>query len=328
MTAVLLTGATGFLGYHVARRLNDQGIRPRVIELAGADHALLQRLDVERCAGTLDDLKAVNAACAGIDTLIHTAFKVSVGGGNLIEQMRLTNIDGTGRLLDAAARQRVSRVVITGSALAVGVNRRPEPLDEHADAKEHDLGLPYAAIRADAERDSLARARGSFAVMSVAPAFTLGPDDPVGAPANRLVRAVMSRKLPVTLTVGFGCLDVRDFATGALLAAERGVSGRRYLLSGENVTADQFLAMVAQIAGVKAPRLRPPVFVLKALVAGLETWSRLRGTPTPVTRHVLEVLGRYAWYDTTRARTELGWTPRPLRQTLEDTVRWMRESGR
>jgi dihydroflavonol-4-reductase len=110
-------------------------------------------------------------------------------------------------------------------------------------------------------------------------------------------------------------------------AAERGVSGRRYLLSGDNVTTRQFLSEAADIAGVKPPRFEPPAVLLRALIAAIEGVSALRRKPPPVTRDVLQILGRYAWYDSTRARTELGWSSRPLRRTLEDTVRWLREQA-
>jgi dihydroflavonol-4-reductase len=326
MHKVLVTGASSFLGYHVVRRLNAQGLRPRVLELPGSSGAALGRLNVERSAGDLDDPRAVAAACAGVDTLLHTAFTVAVGGGpDLIAGMRRTNVEGTARLLETAASQGVSRAVVTGSALAVGVNRRPQPLDERADPSEHAFDVPYAAIRREAEGAALARSRPGFAVVSAAPSFTLGPDDPVGAPANTLVERVIARKLPLMLTVGFGCLDVRDFASGMLLAAERGAPGSRYLLSGENVTARQFVAQAAAIAGVKPPWFEPPTLLLHLLVGAVEGVSALRRRPAPVTRSVLQIIGRYAWYDTTRARTELGWSSRPLRQTLEDTVRWLRE---
>ncbi len=327
MNNVLVTGATTFLGYHVTKRLNQLGIRPRVLEWPGSDEAVFERLDVERRPGTLADVSAIAAACEGVDTLLHVAFKVSLGGGAaLLEEMRRINVAGSEQLLDTAAAHGVTRAVVTGSALAVGVARRPQPLDETAESPEHVLSLPYAAIRREAEQRSLTRARPSFAVMSVAPAFTLGPDDPVGAPANKLVKAVTNRKLPfLPPTVGFGCLDVRDFAAGALLAAERGVSGRRYILSGENVTAKQFLESAAEAAGVKPPRFQAPAVLLEVLVGGVEGLSRLRRRPPPVTRAALQIFGRYAWYDTSRARTELGWTTRPLRETLDDTVRWLRQ---
>jgi dihydroflavonol-4-reductase len=322
---VLVTGASSFLGYHVARRLNEQGIRPRVLELKESDRGPLARLDVSPCDGQLEDPRAVNAACDGADTLLHLAFRVSVGGGAaLVDEMRRINVDGTERLLDAAAAKGVTTAVVAASALGVGVNRKPEPLDETANWAEHAFELPYATLRRDAELKSLAKARPGFSVVAVCPSFTLGPDDPVGAPANKLIKALVDGKLRFTLPVGFGCLDVRDFANAVVLAAERGRSGQRYLISGHNVTTNQLLAQAAAIAGVRAPRFEPPRFLLDAAVRVLGIVSKIRKKPAPITPEVLDVVGRYAWYNTTRARTELGWEPRPLQQTLDDTIRWLR----
>ena len=324
MDTVLLTGATGFLGYHVARKLNDIGVRPRVLELREGRPDVLNPLNVERCSGYVDDAAAVRAACSGVSTLLHLAFKVSVGSGaQLAADMQRINITGTRQLLDTAAACGVKRAVVAGSALAVGVNRNPKPLDESANWSEHAFDLQYANIRRQAELNALAHASSSFAVMTVCPAFTFGPDDPVGAPANKLVQSVITRKLRFTLPVGFGALDVRDFAAGVVLAAERGRSGQRYLLSGDNIMADQLLQQVAEIAGVRAPRFVPPRPLLHALVGLVELVSSIRGKPAPLTRDVLQIIGRYAWYDTSKARAELGWKTRPLRETLTDTIRWL-----
>ena len=104
MDTILITGATGFLGYHVAKKLNDAGVRPRVLELRDGRPEVLKRLNVDRCAGYLDDPAAVRAACAGVGTLIHLAFKVSVGSGaKLLEEMERINIAGTRQLLETAA---------------------------------------------------------------------------------------------------------------------------------------------------------------------------------------------------------------------------------
>ena len=328
MNGVLVTGATSFLGYHVVKRLNESGIRPRVLELRGSDEKPLSRLDVERCEGDLDDPEAVRAACSGVDTVLHLAFKVSVGGGEqIVREMHRVNVVGTQRLLDNAAAQGVTRVVISGSALAVGVNRQPHPLDETADWSQHAFDVPYAVSRRVAEQEALARATSDFAVVSVCPAFTMGPDDPVGAPANKLIESLIKKKLRFTLPVGFGCLDVRDFADGVLAASERGRSGQRYLLSGDNVTTNQLLEQAAAIAGVRAPSLNPPRLFIEAVAVAVEMLSRVRGKPAPIDRDVLQIIGRYAWYDTTRAHSELGWRPRPLKQTLEDTIRWLRQKA-
>ena len=323
--AVLLTGASGFLGYHVAKKLNEAGIRPRVLDLRGSRPDVLNRLNVERCPGNVEDPASVREACAGVGTVLHLAFKVSVGSGaKLLEEMQQINIAGTSQLLETAAASGVKRAVVAGSALAVGVNRNPTPLDESASWAEHAFDLQYAKIRRQAELNALAQASSTFAVMTVCPSFTFGPDDPVGAPANKLVQSVISKKLRFTLPVGFGALDVRDFASGVVLAAERGRSGQRYLLSGDNVTLNQLLQQVAEIAGVRAPHFVPPTPLLHALVGLLEFVSSIRRKSAPLTREVLQIIGRYAWYDTSKARAELGWSSRPLRDTLVDTIDWLR----
>lgn len=328
MATILLTGASSFLGYHVTKRLNEFGIRPRVLELQESKPEPLDRLDVERCSGHLGNAAAMRAACTGVDTLLHLAFKVSVGGGaQTLRDMNRVNVEGTRQLLDAAASCGVRRAVVTGSALAVGVNKQPAPLDETANWSQHAFDLPYATIRRQVELDALALASPRFEVLTVCPAFTFGPDDPVGAPANKLIQALISGKLKFTLPSGFGCLDVRDFAHGVVLAAERGRSGQRYLLSGENVTTRQLLDEAAAIAGVQAPRFTPPTFLVKGLVGALELASAIRRKPAPITRGVLQIIGRYAWYDTAKARAELGWEPRPLKQTLGDTIQWLRSPG-
>jgi len=325
MNTILVTGATSFLGYHVAKRLNESGVRPRVLDRRESKFDVLDRLDVERCAGFLEDQDAIKAACSGVDTLLHLAFKVAVGGGpQAVEEMQRINVDGTRLLLQTAAAAGVRRAVVTGSALAIGVNRQPAPLDESASWSEHEFDLPYAKMRRQVELDAIALASASFAVLTVCPSFTFGPDDPSGAPANKLLSALMAGKLPAKLGVGFGCLDVRDFASGMVLAGERGRSGERYLLSGENITTDKLVEEVASITGVPGPRFTAPAFLVKGLVGGLELLSGIRGKPPAITRDVLQILGRYAWYDTSKARRELGWTPRPLHQTLADTIGWLR----
>ncbi len=326
MNTILVTGATSFLGYHVAKRLNQSGIRPRVLERPGSKFEVLEGLDVERCSGDLDEAAALRAACTGVDTLLHLAFKVSVGGGAAaLEEMQRTNVEGTRSLLQAAAAGGVQRAVVTGSALAIGVNRQPVPLDESADWSQHALDLPYAKLRRQVELDALSQASPQFAVMTVCPSLTFGPEDPSGAPANKLLQALMAGKVPARVAVGFGALDVRDFAHGMILAGERGRSGQRYLLSGENVTANQLMEQVATMTGVRAPRFAAPAVLVKVLVGALELVSKIRGTPPKITGDVLQILGRYAWYDTAKARKELGWAPRPLQETLTDTIRWLRD---
>ncbi len=322
---VLVTGPTSFLGYHVTQCLNKRGIRPRVLIPQDTDATSLRNLNVDVIQGTVMDEASLRAACEGINTIFHLSFLVSIGGG-LEARMQEFNVGGTRRLLDAAANAGASRVVVASSALAVGVNRNPQAIDETADWRIHHFDLAYALTRRQAEEEALARSGPGFSVIAVNPSFTMGPEDYVGAPANKLLQVVTDEKLPMTFTVGFGCLDVRDFAEGMVLAAERGRSGQRYLLNGHNVMVDELLKQVAVIAGVKPPRRHLPIWVAYVIVTLLQIVKFLTRKPAAITTSVLQILGRYAWYDTSRAQQELGWTPRPLRETLEDTLRWLREN--
>lgn len=324
MNKILVTGATSFLGYHVAKKLNERGLRPSVLVPTQSEPSdILKRLDVEVIAGDLDNIASLQSACTGIDTVLHLGFLVSVGGG-AEERMRQSNVIGTRNLVQAAARAKVARVVVTSSVLAVGVNHEKYPLDESADWDQHRFSFPYAEIRREAEQAALAMASQELSVITVCPSFTLGPDDYAGAPANKLIKAIIAGKLPIKVQVGFGCLDVRDFADGMLRIAEHGRSGQRYILNGHNVMVDDFLEQAARIAGTKPPFLTLPAWLANLLVAAIEFLSKLRGKPSPITRSVLQIIDRYAWYDTTRAQTELGWQPRPLADTLTDTIAWLR----
>ena len=272
----------------------------------------------------------MRAACTGVGTLLHLAFKVSVGSGaKLLEEMERINIGGTRQLLETAAAAGVKRAVVAGSALAVGVNKNPRPLDESANWSEHALDLQYANIRRQAELNALAQATSNFTVLTVCPAFTFGPDDPVGAPANKLVQSRHHEEATVYAAGRVRVPRCSGFCRGCRARRRARPVGQRYLLSGENVTTNQLLEQAASIAGVRAPRFTPPMFLVRTLVGALELVSSLRGKPAPLTRDVLQVVGRYAWYDTSKARTELGWSSRPLRETLGDTIRWLqtRPSG-
>lgn len=323
---ILVTGANSFLGFHVVKRLNERGIRPRALLPHDFDPKRVEGLQFDLVEGGMEDAPSLRTACEGIDTVLHLAFLVTLGAGSE-DQMRKTNIQGTRNLLDAAEACGVKKVVVTGSALAVGVNRLPQALSETADWTTHRLDLPYAVIRREAELDALARATDRMAVTVVSPSFTMGPDDYVGAPANQLLRRIGAQRLPISIHIGFGVLDVRDFAEGMILAAERGRSGQRYLLSGHNVLIEPFFAEVAEVAGVRPPRWRLPVRLVYVLVTLLEAFGKLTRKAPPITRALLQIFGRYAWYDTERARTELGWHPRPLRTTLEDTIAWLRRNS-
>ncbi|MCI0461862.1 MAG: NAD-dependent epimerase/dehydratase family protein [Gemmataceae bacterium] len=338
MNQILVTGPSGFLGHHVIKLLNGRGLKPRALVRSGGGEVTkavteMRKLDVDEVEGGVEDLPSLRAACAGIDTVFHMNFLIRLGGGAEVEKaLHEVNVLGTRHVLDAATEAGVARVVVSSSALTVGLSRKPQPIDEAADWATCGFDLPYALSRRQAEQEALARpsGRGLPTIVAVNPSFTMGPEDFVGAPANGLAKGMTKRWFRMTAPIGFGVLDVRDFADGVLRAAERGRHGRRYLLSGENVMPGSLLNEVATVYGKRPPRYLFPIKAWMAypLVTAHEMWSRLRGKPPKATRSILQLWGRYAWYDTSLARHELGWEPRPLRDTLRDTLDWLLPKNR
>lgn len=330
-----MTGADGFLGYHVVKLLNKHSIRPRVLLPADIDPDLpginaLKSMNIEIVNGDINDSDSLRTACDGIHVVLHLHFAITLGGGKQVEEtLYQENVVGARNLLEAAAQTGVARVVVSSSSLAVGLHHEPKLLDEEADWDKYNFSLPYAVSRRNAEQALLTEPKtGLPEIIVVSPSFTLGPDDWSGAPANSLVMRMSKPGFRITAPIGFGILDVSDYAEGVLLAAERGISGRKYILSGDNIMPDQLAKAVASEVGFEPPTW---LFTLRAwmifpVVVILELWSTLTGKLPKVTRELLELWGRYAWYDTSRAREELGWKPRPLRESLRDTIQWMREN--
>jgi dihydroflavonol-4-reductase len=254
-------------------------------------------------------------------------FVLELGSGKKVEKaLYEENVLGTRNVLDAATKEGVARVVVSSSAMTVGINPWAKPLDETADWAACSFDLPYALSRREAERESLARPNGPGrpAIMVVNPTLTIGPDDYVGAPTNKLIKLMAGRWFRFTAPIGMSVLDVRDFADGVLRAAESGQHGRRYILSGENLSPDKLFGEVAAVCGKRPPRFLFPLGKwIGPPITALESVCQAIGIASPVSRSLLELWGRYGWYDTTRARQELGWQPRPLRDTLHDTTSWL-----
>lgn len=330
MKNVLVTGASGFLGYHVVKLLNESGIKPRALLPKQAEENIealnaLKRLNVEIYEGDIGDIPSLEAACRDCDTVLHLNFLIKFGdGAEVEEELERVNVTETRKLLDVATKEGVERIVVSSSSLTIGLNKQAKPLDEQADWEIYGSRTPYALSRLRAEEDALSRPgdTGLLTIVVVNPSFTMGPEDYVGAPANKIVQKMASGSFPLRFPIGFGVLDVRDYADGVLRAAEKGVHGQRYLLSGENVDSTQLMKKVSEITGVPMPKLIVPIYswIVAPIFFALNLWNRVRGKPPVISRHILDLWGSNAWYDTALAQKELGWKYRPLTITIQDTL--------
>jgi dihydroflavonol-4-reductase len=321
-----VTGGTGFLGYHLVKLLGDFGARVRVFALAPSpDHPLRQLPLVEIIAGDIRDAAAARSAVAGCSIVIHAAGIVAVWGPAL-SKMWPVHVEGTQNVLNGLDSG--ARLIHTSSVVAVGASRSGDVLTEDSPFNLAGVKLAYVQAKRAAEELALASDRD---VIVVNPGYLIGPEDYEQSVMGKLCHRFWRGRAPLAPPGGLNLVDVRDVAIGHLLAAERGTRGRRYILGGENLTYGDFMRTMADVAGMR-PRWLPTIprlaFSLGALLN--EARDRFRGKePYPSLAHAR--LNRYTWFfSSDRARQELGYEPRSVRESLAEAYAWYtgRESFR
>src|SRR5262249_17798579 len=228
------------------------------------------------------------------------------------ERFRRVNIEGTRNIIEAARSAGVWRLIHTSSIVAIGAAQRPIKLDETASWNLARLNVPYVTTKPKAEELALSVAGKNLEVMVVNPGCVVGPDDFSGSEFGTLCRRFWRGRVPVYFGGGNNFVDVRDVATGHLLAAERGQAGQRYILGGINLPYHAFFAELARQAPQPTFRLRMPM-ALAGLVAALDARRRRRyDSSANLTAAQARMLPLYFYFDSAKARRELGYSPRPL----------------
>jgi dihydroflavonol-4-reductase len=323
---VVVTGGTGFLGFHLVRQLLDLGGRPRVLALPpGPAHPLQQLPQVPAIFGDVRDPQLVRSALADCDVIFHTAGIVAVWGPAL-ERMHSVHVEGTRNVLAAAPSG--AAVVHTSSVVTVGATRTPEALTEDYPFNLGDIPVSYVHAKRAAEQLALEAAARGRRVLITNPGYLVGPDDHEHSVMGRFCVRFWKGRMPLVPPYGVNLVDVRDVARGHLLAAEHGRSGRRYILGGANEVFRDFLTLLADVMPAR-PRAMPtlPWWTLRVLAGLAEGQARLTGKePYPSFQHAQ--LNRYYWfYHSDRAARELGYVSRPLIDCLADTYRWCDARG-
>ena len=316
MGKTLVTGGAGFVGTHLVRALVERGDELRLLlrRTTRADH--LNDIDCERASGDVTDRRAVRRAMEGVERVFHVAGRTSMRAQDR-EAVFDTNVGGTRIVLEEALSAGVERVVHTSSVSAIGVAKPKGTVDEKAPFTIGHLGIAYVNSKHEAELEALRIAARGLPVVFVNPSFVLGPDDPTRTSMG-LVRRFLLGRIPVYVDGGLNVVDVRDVATGHLLADGKGEPGERYILAGRNFTLDRLFADMARISGVDPPATKLP---LGAALAAIELAERLH-LPVGATRDEVRAGGLWWTYRNTKAKKELGFAPRPHEETLEEAMQW------
>jgi dihydroflavonol-4-reductase len=317
MAKTLVTGATGFVGSHVARALVERGDEVRVTVRTSSSRAALDGVDVEFATAALGDRAALRRALRGVDRVFNVAATTHLRADPKV--LSRVNVEGTRTLMEEALRAGVERVVHTSSVGAVGPARPGGAVDERSPFPPG-LGVPYAESKHAAETEALRVAARGLDVVIVNPAHVFGPGDVVPT-STGVVRRFLLRRIPAFVPGAINIVDVRDVAAGHLLADELGTTGERYILGTRNYTWERLFAELGRISGIAPPALELPAAVAIALAEAAE----LGPLPAPVS--VAEVRAAAYWWTckSGKARRELGWTTRPHEDTVEETVRWWQE---
>lgn len=311
-----LTGATGFIGYHVSRALRQAGASVRAVVRASSDTSLLQQLGVERVVASLDDPASLRAAFAGCHRVFHLAGAVDFN--NDWDLCRQVNVQGTRHVLDAAHAAGVQRLIHASSIVAVGATREPRELHEESIWQIGHLQVPYVTTKREGELAARGFA-GSMEVVVVNPASVIGPEDYLGSEFGIFCRRFWKKRMPFVFGGGNNYVDVRDLAEGFLLAAERGRDRERYILGGHNRNFQDLFAEMALVADRAIPRLRLPSGLARFGAAIGDRFSRKRKKRPLLTSAQARLLGWYFYYDISKAQRELGFQPRPFLESLRDT---------
>lgn len=315
---VLVTGAAGFLGRHLMVQLAERGDTVRGMDLAdGAG---------DWVTGSVLDGDCVNRAVDGVDLILHGAAVTDLWSPQRLAYDRV-NVVGTCRVL-AAARRVGARTVVISSYTTLIAAETPDGsvLDENVAVPPNRLLGAYPASKRQADLAALSAAGAGQEVVIVMPGAPVGEGDDRPTPPGRMIRDLTGGRLPALLDCTLNLVDVRAVAAATIEAGERGKSGARYLLTGEDIPVADVARMVAEASGTPAPSRRVPYGVARAAAAIEAGLARLTGRPprAPVTG--VRLAGRHCRFDNTRARESLGFAPRPVADCIAEAVRWYRNA--
>jgi dihydroflavonol-4-reductase len=317
MKPALVTGASGFLGWHVAHLLVERGYSVRALLRPGRR---LAELDAETVTGDLRDRDSIERAVAGCGLVFHVAADYRLWARDPGELYR-SNVDGTRHLLDAARREGVDRVVYTSTVGCIGIP--DEGLgDEDSSVSLEDMAGAYKRSKFLAEQVALEFAREGLPVVIVNPTAPVGDHDFKPTPTGQIVLDFLEGKIPAFIDTGLNIVDARDAAKGHLLACERGRPGERYILGSENLTLAETLALLARMAGRKAPALRLPYAVAYCAGVCSTAWAQVTGRQPRLPIDAVRMARKKMWVTHEKARRELGFIPGPAEEALRRAVEW------
>jgi len=323
---VFLTGATGFVGNHVARLYADQGAQLRLLT-RGTNNAQLEGIPAEVIAGDLRRPEELRSAISGCDAVVHVAADYRLWVRDPDDMYR-ANVTGTRELLRIAREEAVANFIYTSSVATMGFKTDGTIVDESTAVSLADMVGHYKRSKFLAEQEAIAAAGMGQRVMILNPTTPIGARDVKPTPTGRIVVDFLNRKFPAYVDTGLNLVDVAEVARMHLAALDTGRAGERYILGGENLTLKQILDRMSAITGLPSPSIRVPHTVAMIFAFFDETFTgKLRGKEPRATLEAVRMGKKKMFASSAKAERELGFKVLPVYKALRSAIDWFVEHG-
>jgi len=324
---IFLTGATGFVGHHVARALAANGADLRLLVRKTSNLAHLEGLPGETVVGDLAEPASLRGALDGIDAVVHTAADYRLWIPDPAAMYR-ANVDGTRELLRMAREAGVRRFVYTSSVATMHFRRDGIVINEDTPVSLSDMVGHYKRSKFMAEQYAIAAAQDGQQVIILNPTTPIGPNDAKPTPTGRIFVDFLNGKFPAYMDTGLNLVDVAEVARAHVSALTLGQSGHRYILGGENLTFKQILDKMAAITGLPSPTLKIP-FIVAATYAFFEEWitGRIRGLEPRATLEEVRMGRKKMYASSAHAQQDLDFRILPVYPAMRSAIEWFRANG-
>jgi dihydroflavonol-4-reductase len=311
----LVTGASGFIGWHVAKQLIDRGYPVRALCRATSKIA---ELEVEKVTGDLRDPESLARAVQGCGVVYHVAADYRLWARNP-QELYHSNVDGTRSLISAAKGAGIDRFVYTSTVGCI------EPPDEIQPVTLAQMSGAYKRSKFLAEQVALEERE--LPVVIVNPTAPIGDHDPKPTPTGAIILDFLKGDMPAFIDTGLNLVDVRDVALGHILAAEKGRPGERYILGCQNLTLEQILGKLAAMTGRKAPTVKLPYAVAYAAGVITTAWAQVSGKPPRVPFDAVKMAKKKMFVGHAKAASELGYSPGKVEVAMQRAIDWFQHNG-
>jgi dihydroflavonol-4-reductase len=324
---IFLTGATGFVGNHVAHSLADAGADLRILIRKTSNLKSLEGVRGDTVVGDLRDVESLRSAVAGCDAVMHVAADYRLWVTDP-DAMYAANVQGTRELLKLAREANVRRVVYTSSVATMGFKADGTVVDEATPVSLDDMIGHYKRSKFLGEQEAISAARDGQQVMILNPTTPIGAGDVKPTPTGRIVVDFLKHNFPAYMDTGLNLVDVAEVARTHVAALERGTPGERYILGGENLTLKQMLDRMSRLTGILSPTMRVPHAVAVAFAVFDETVTgRIRGKEPRATVEAVRMGKKKMFASSAKAERELGFKVRPVDDALRAAIDWFRAHG-